>query len=342
MRHAAASLAFEVNQLQHQAWDAVFATDMLNLAEFRGLAAANLAALPTVLYFHENQFAYPSRGEAVDIERDMHFAFTNLLSLLAADAIWFNSQSNLDSLRSGIQDTLQRMPKLMQPDASRWQARLEQCFATAEIHHPGIEPLQSSSVSEGPLHILWAARWEHDKNPEEFFSALRQLREAQIDIRLSVLGQSYSQTPECFDTARQEFSREIVNWGYASSRAEYRSNLQDADVVVSTAHHEFFGIAIAEAMSAGCIPVLPDRLSYPELVQCDERFLYADQQGALAHRLHHLARMKNSNRSGFAELSMFARQFSLRFDWQKQAGAMDESMERLIRKSTSDHNFRID
>ena len=36
--------------------------------------------------------------------------------------------------------------------------------------------------------------------------------------------------------------------------------------MLSTARHEFFGVAVVEALLAGCLPWLPDRLSYPELL----------------------------------------------------------------------------
>ena len=37
--------------------------------------------------------------------------------------------------------------------------------------------------------------------------------------------------------------------------------------MLSTAHQEFFGIAVVEAIAAGAHPVLPDRLVYPERVK---------------------------------------------------------------------------
>jgi glycosyltransferase involved in cell wall biosynthesis len=53
---------------------------------------------------------------------------------------------------------------------------------------------------------------------------------------------------------------------------KYIQLLKMGDVVVSTANHEFFGISVLEAVRAGCRPLVPDRLSYPELFQ--QKYLY--------------------------------------------------------------------
>ena len=60
-------------------------------------------------------------------------------------------------------------------------------------------------------------------------------------------------------------------------------------MVVSTAVHEFFGIGVIEATSAGAVPLLPDRLAYPELLKTmgleGDDYLYDGSAEHLARRL---------------------------------------------------------
>jgi Mg2+/Co2+ transporter CorB len=62
---------------------------------------------------------------------------------------------------------------------------------------------------------------------------------------------------------RDAFTDFIEHWGYLQRWEDYAEVLLDSDVLVSTARHEFFGVAAVEAMTAGCFPVLPERLAYP-------------------------------------------------------------------------------
>ena len=63
MRHAPITFADQVRKRfsTGERWDAIFCSDMLHLGEFLSLVPVALRQLPTTVYFHENQFTYPSR-----------------------------------------------------------------------------------------------------------------------------------------------------------------------------------------------------------------------------------------------------------------------------------------
>jgi glycosyltransferase involved in cell wall biosynthesis len=261
MRHSAITLAEETAKRLKDGdrWDIVFCSDMLGLAEFKGLVDVNVRNLPAVVYFHENQLTYPVR---ITAERDDHFALTNLTTCLAADQIWFNSDYHRQTFLKAIPEFLGKMPDYQMTHL------VDQIAEKSTVMSPGIEmPPPRPLRKEGPLHIIWAARWEYDKNPDTFFDAMRQLRRERLPFRISIIGQQFRGLPDIFEQAKEKFKNEIVTWGYQNSRKSYYAALHQADVIVSTADHEFFGITILEAIAAGIYPLLPDRLAYPEILR---------------------------------------------------------------------------
>ncbi len=248
-------------------FDLIICSTFVDVASFRGLAPAWVREAPLLTYFHENQFEYPTQ---VDDERDMHFALTNLTTALASDSLAFNSAYNLKTFLEGIEKLLKKSydMKLDNPSGI--------IRERSRVLPPGIDfsviDAAEGPDRDGPPVILWNHRWEHDKNPELFFNTLLKLDEEGLDFRLVVLGESFREHPPVFDEALKNLSDRVLYSGYAESREEYAEWLRHGDIVVSTAGHEFFGMAVIEAVRAGCRPLLPKRLSYPELFPGE--FLY--------------------------------------------------------------------
>jgi glycosyltransferase involved in cell wall biosynthesis len=336
MRHAAVTFADQLARrpAQETRWNMLFASDMLNLAEFRGLAARDIATLPTILYFHENQLTYPVRVES---ERDCHFAMTNMTSALAADAVWFNSAFHQESFLTALDAFLRRMPDQQLTDA------IERIRAKARVHPPGVQPLPPRRQRDaGPLRIAWAARWEHDKNPEDFFTALRILKTRDVPFRLSVVGEQFREMPEVFAGACEEFADRIECWGYQKSRAAYFGVLRRADVFVSTARHEFFGLSAIEAALAGSYPLLPKRLAYPEVFMLPDEgpsasFLYDGTPQALAERLAQLAQSLAQGISLY-DRAQAVRDRLRQFEWPTLAPTLDDAAEQVV--ETAQRNSR--
>ena len=320
MRHSALTLAQQVNErvASGQSWDVLFCSDMLPLAEFCGLVSPDVARLPRIFYFHENQLTYPSR---TNLERDHHFAFTNFVSAAAADQVWFNSAFHRDAFLSAMEDFLRRMPDFAP------MAHLNSIRAASHIHSPGVpDHPPRNERKPGPLRILWAARWEHDKGPDDFFEALRRLRESH-NFELFVLGESFDDSPTVFQTARELFAAEIRQWGFVKEQADFFNILRTADVIVSTATHEFFGIAVAEAIAAGTIPVVPRRLAYPEVIseidhsQC----MYDGSVDDLVAKLQYWCRMAEADDIP-PSLTETIQASVARYLWPQRASEMDDAV----------------
>jgi len=331
MRHSAITFAGQVRELieKGQTWDVLFCSDMLNLAEFAALAPVEIVGLPKIIYFHENQLTYPVRFES---ERDYQFAMTNLTSALAADEVWFNSGFHKDSFLNALAKFLKSMPDHQPTEA------IEHIRAKSSVYPPGIVDVPARAKRRpGPIRILWAARWEHDKNPEDFFDALNILKAGNVDFRLSVIGQSFRDQPEIFAEAKQHFEDHIDHWGYQSGRADYETVLAQADVIVSTANHEFFGISAVEAISAGAYPLLPNRLSYPEILasaptEATNQFLYDGTVKDLAKTLTQLAHRIKDNHLWPAESSPAL--LTTPFKWQTLAKKYDQALEQARKNAT--------
>ncbi len=325
MRQSAVTFADQVGDIvaANDAPDVIFCSDMLNVAEFIGLAPPPVRDLPIVLYFHENQLTYPTRFES---ERDYHFVVTNMTSALAAKEVWFNSAFARDEFLEALDVFLRKVPD------HRPRRAVERIRSKSAVFSPGVSlTAERTQRPPGPIHILWAARWEHDKCPEDFFEALKLLKSRGLAFRLSVIGEQFREVPEVFAWAKEHFAAEIDRWGYQQSRSDYERALVEADVFVSTAGHEFFGISCVEASLAGAYPVLPKRLAYPELLALDsddsaEQFFYDGTVESLAQKLTTLAEAVKAGRLWTAQPNRAIDNLK-RFRWPNHTPILDNALE---------------
>ena len=184
-------------------------SSVLPLAELLGMCP-RLISCKKVIYFHENQLVYPIQevknrdvqfGSVfgkndlfglkfiyIIFNKEVIFRYNQITSCLAADKILFNSYWNLESLCTNIPKFFKLFPDFKPsgvPDRIRKKSKV--------VYFPVKIPNQLESNLERfeVPHIVWAHRWEHDKNPEAFFEALKSI---DSDFRLSVLGETYSGT----------------------------------------------------------------------------------------------------------------------------------------------------
>ena len=259
-------------EIQKRFFDIVLFSSFIDVAVFKALVQSIHGwnnGCKHFTYFHENQFSYPG---VQDKQTNHQFTAINFTTALVSDSIAFNSQFNKDSFLAQCRKYLDKAADMNFRYAMRDLSR------KSLILYPGldfsiIDTGEIKEISKPPV-IIWNHRWEHDKNPEEFFQVLFELDEDSVEFRLCVLGQSFRSKPAIFSEAANRLNHKILHMGYCQDQYDYYRFLLGGDIVVSTALHEFFGMSVIEAVRAGCVPVLPKRLSYLELF--DDSFLYEE------------------------------------------------------------------
>jgi len=249
--------------------DAILCNDMLSASDLRSLLPARMRSTPIICYFHENQLTYPLSQED---ERDFQYGMTNITSCLASDAVWFNSAFHRDDFLHAAGALLRKMPDHLPSDV------IEDIRRKSAVHPPPVEfpimPEPRERTGAGVTRILWSHRWEYDKNPKPFFEALIELHDRGATFELVLLGEQFRTAPPVFQNSWPRLQPHIVHAGFVPDRAAYWRLLANCDLVVSSAIQENFGISVVEAVLAGCRPLLPNRLSYPELIPPELRSLY--------------------------------------------------------------------
>ena len=264
------SWAFGERHTLEQPYDVIVATSMTDVSALKGLVPS-LAGIPTLVYCHENQFAYPESPEGVPRNAPK---ITTLYAMLAADRVLFNSDYNRTTLLDGAGALLAQMPDAVPPGVIDSLAEKSGVLPVPLEADWFGQPPQASS----PFTLVWNHRWEFDKAPERLFAALLKLKSAGVEFRVHVIGQQFRQQPAVFADSYQALAGQIGQWGFVEAEADYRQILRESHVVLSTALHEFQGLAVLEATACGCIPLVPDRLAYPELFAAEYRYAsYPDE-----------------------------------------------------------------
>lgn len=303
--------AFTHREQLQQDYDLLIATSMVDLSALRGFVP-KLASIPTVLYFHENQFSYPSKTTQVT---SVEPQIISLYSALCADILVFNSTFNRTTFLTGVAELLRKLPDHIPPgllNILRARSRVlavplaDNCYSTvlATDLNPCLNTTSTNNIKPSfgksshrnsggicnnvlvnlltntgynpkpdkkTLTLIWNHRWEYDKGPERLLAMLQYYfahygNSDNHQFTLHVVGQQFRQQPAAFEQIKQLLitHNALGQWGYLESTACYRELMHASDLVLSTALHDFQGLAVLEAVAAGCIPLVPKRQAYPE------------------------------------------------------------------------------
>lgn len=303
---------------QHGRPDLVLASSPLDVAAFAGLTRDVLGGVPIAAYLHENQVTYP-HPDAADVDA----GWRTWTSLVAADHVMVNSRHHRDELADGLTRLLAQAPD--HPHGHL----LEPLLDSIDVIPVGVDlPVRGESEAGPTPRIIWNHRWDADKNPEVFLRAIERILADGSPVEVVLGGTDHWDGGQRRAAAAERLGDVVVAAGPFDDDA-YRRHLASSDIVVSVADHDYFGVAIVEAIAAGCVPVLEHRLSYPELIP--EAFHDAVFHPAGQFR-RRLAEVVNDLAGARAAVDGLAAAMEV-FGWHRVAPLLDGALERVFHQT---------
>ena len=326
--HGGAVTLARMYEAQNLRPDLILASDMLDLGIFLALIKKNRP--PAFLYMHENQLVYPwsPNDPGPSRKQDTHFCFINYTSALVAEKVFFNSNWHKKSFLAALPDFLAQFPDYQEKESVSLIAEKSTVLQPGLSLSPLLNEKQTVKPGNFPQQplIIWNHRWEYDKNPADFFEALKSLKGNKLNFQLAVLGENFRKFPPVFEEARTCFSKEIVHWGYVKSEIEYHNWLLRGDLLPVTSNQDFFGISTIEAMAAGCFPLLPDRLAFPEHIPEGEQsaHLYRSREELIQKMENYVKNYRPEEKEmQAAKIQSWVR----RYDWERMIITYDDSLD---------------
>ena len=323
MHGGAVTIASKFNKMR---WvpDIILCTDMMDLTVFISLSRKKIKDIPIALYFHENQLSYPWKPSDRDIKhkRDMHYGFINFSSALSADKVLFNSEFHMKSFFNALIPFLKKFPDCQELDT------VDVIKKKSEVLYLGMDLRRFRNHTferDSKPNILWNHRWEYDKNPQSFFSVLKKVKNEGNDFGLVILGENFSKSPKVFEESKKEFVNQIVHWGYVDSFEEYAKWLWKSHIIPVTSNQEFFGVSVMEAMYCDVWPIVPNRLTYPELIPeiFHKNNIYKTEEGLFKKILWSINNCNDLAQYNIASIPE-------RFDWRLMSKEYDEKLEATL------------
>ncbi len=237
--------------------DLIICSGPLNVSAFLGMLPPDWRDVPRVVYFHESQWTYPTN--AYD---PRPYLLSHIDGIRLADEAWFNSRYHLDTFWATATSPaapcrVRDLARLLRPEFE----------PKCRVVYPPVSVNRRPAIHHGHMHVptrlLWNARWELDKRPDRFIEMLDRLQAAGHAFEVLVMGIGNAD-PAAIRADLGSHSSRVAIPGHFEDRSAYETAVASADLIVSTADHEFFGVSVLEAAQLGVTPVLPSDLAYPE------------------------------------------------------------------------------
>lgn len=243
--------------------------------------------------------------------------------------IYFHTATRLSSI------AYDRLVATSENDGSIFNAIVQSPQKIVIENGVNIEKYADRSARELTPTLIYFGRWSENKGLLETIEFFRRLVARQPAWKLVIAGREYDHTQAALtDRICQHGLGDSVRLAANPSDQELASLIGQSSYFICLSHHEGFGIAPIEAMSAGLTPVLSDIPPFRNLIEQAGRGVLLDAC-QLDHGVTSLLALHEQGEHAYLHSREFLRSFVERYSWKHIADRYVE-----IYRSLVDPNLR--
>ncbi len=146
------------------------------------------------------------------------------------------------------------------------QNKIYEVIQASSVFYPQEKTLArvTAGVNGSPV-FLWVGRLDANKDPLTVVKAFIQFTAFQPDAKLYMIYQSDELLNDIIDIINQGTNTTAIKLVGNIPHEALQTWYNAADFIISGSHHEGSGVAVCEAMSCGCVPVLTDIISFRKM-----------------------------------------------------------------------------
>jgi len=146
------------------------------------------------------------------------------------------------------------------------QKKIYEVIQASSVFHPQEKVTARSTLQiQGVPVFLWIGRLDANKDPLTVVKAFLAFSKFQPAAKLYMIYQEEGLLKEIEEMVQQSKANEAIKLIGKVLHPQLQDWYNAADFIISGSHHEGSGIAVCEAMSCGCIPVVTDIISFRKM-----------------------------------------------------------------------------
>jgi glycosyltransferase involved in cell wall biosynthesis len=183
-------------------------------------------------------------------------------------------------------------------------ARIKVHLVPNAIEPAGLADQPRSYNTDGPLNLVYVGRLVRTKGLFELIEALKELKRAGREFKLSIAGGGPDQTELVAASERADLEDRVQFLGSVFAAEKCRLWLE-SDLFVLPSYMEGLPYSLLEAMAAGCVPITTPVAAIPDVMRNGEHGLFVPMKnpGALASAVAAL----DDDREGLIRMAEAAR-----------------------------------